>query len=110
MPDGYSMNLAVMVGTDKAGIEDQVDHHVPGLIGAVLLSSLIGAGANLATDSSGDGSFIDDLGDTAAQQAASVGADIVRRQLDIQPTITVRPGRKLNILVTQDLAFQEPYR
>ena len=59
-----------MVGTDKTGatgLEDQVDYHIPGLVGAVLLSSIIGAGANLATDSSADGSFIDDLGDAAAQ-------------------------------------------
>ena len=112
MPNGNSIGLESMVGTDKAGaagLEDQVDYHIPGLVGAVLLSSIIGAGANLATDSSADGSFIDDLGDTAAQQAASVGSDIVRRQLDIQPTITVRPGFRLNILVGRDIVL-EPYR
>ena len=112
MPNGNSIGLESMVGTDKAGaagLEDQVDYHIPGLVGAVLLSSIIGAGANLATDSSADGSFIDDLGDAAAQQAASVGSDIVRRQLDIQPTITVRPGFRLNILVGKDIVL-EPYR
>jgi type IV secretion system protein VirB10 len=75
----------------------------------VLLSSIIGAGANLATDSGSDGGFVDDLGDAAAQQAAQVGAEIVRRQLDVQPTITVRPGFKLDILVGRDIIL-EPYR
>ena len=113
MPNGNSIGLDSMIGADKtgtAGLEDQVDYHIPGLVGAVLLSSIIGASANLATDSSTDGGFIDDLGDAAAQQAASVGSDIVRRQLDIQPTITVRPGFRLNILVSKDIAFPAPYR
>ena len=112
MPNGNSIGLESMVGIDKtgaAGLEDQVDYHIPGLVGAVLLSSIIGAGANLATDSSADGSFIDDIGDAAAQQAAFVGSDIVRRQLDIQPTITVRPGFRLNILVGKDMVL-ERYR
>lgn len=113
MPNGNSIGLDSMVGTDKtgaAGLEDQVDYHIPGLVGAVLLSSIIGVGANLATDSSANGSFIDDLGDTAAQQAASVGSGIISRQLDIQPAITIRPGFRLNILVGKDMIFPEPYR
>jgi type IV secretion system protein VirB10 len=111
MPNGSSIGLEAMVGTDKtgaAGLEDRVDYHLGSLAGAVLLSSIIGAGANLATDSSADGGFVDDLGDAAAQQAAQVGSEIVRRQLDVQPTITVRPGFKLNILVGRDIIL-EPY-
>jgi type IV secretion system protein VirB10 len=111
MPNGNSIGLEAMVGTDKtgaAGLKDQVDYHAGSLIGAVLLSSIIGAGANLATDSGSDGGFVDDLGDAAAQQAAQVGAEIVRRQLDVQPTITVRPGFKLDILVGRDIIL-EPY-
>ena len=112
MPNGNSIQLEAMVGTDKTGatgLQDGVDYHISSVVGAVLLSSIIGAGANLATDSSADGSFVDDLGDAAAQQAASVGSEIVSRQLDVQPTITIRPGFKLNILVNKDIIL-EPYR
>ncbi len=56
-----------------------------------------------------DGDDVTDaLGDAAAQQAAQVGSEIVNRQLNIQPTITVRPGFKLNILVNKDMIL-EPY-
>ena len=111
MPNGNSIGLDAMVGTDKAGyagLADQVDHHSGRLFGAVLLSSLITAGANLVSNSDDNG-FTEDLGDAAAQQAASVGSEIVSRQLDVQPTITVRPGFKLNILVNKDIVL-EPYQ
>ena len=111
MPNGSSVQLESMVGTDKAGyagLADQVDHHLGRLIGAVILSSVISAGANLATDSAQENSFIDDLGDSAAQQAATIGSQIVDRQLDVLPTITIRPGFKLNILVNKDVIL-EPY-
>jgi len=110
MPNGDSAQLEAMVGTDKAGyagLADQVDHHFGRLIGAVVLSSFISVGANLATDR-GD-NVTDALGDAAAQQAAEIGSEIVNRQLDLQPTITVRPGFKLNILVNKDIVFPEPY-
>ena len=110
MPNGNSISLDAMVGTDKAGyagLADQVDHHGGRLFGAVLLSSLITAGANLVSNSDNNG-FTEDLGDAAAQQAVTIGGEIVRRQLDVQPTITVRPGFKLNILVNKTMIL-EPY-
>ena len=109
MPNGNSVQLEAMVGTDKAGyagLTDQVDHHLGQLIGAVILSSFISVGANLATDT-GD-NITEALGDAAAQQSAQIGGEIVDRQLNIQPTITVRPGFKLNILVNKDMIL-EPY-
>ena len=98
MPNGNSIGLESVAGTGKAnatGLEDQVDEHILGLVVAVLLSSIISA----------DDSFIDGLGDSDAQQAASVGSNIVRRQLDIQPTITVHPGFRLNILAGRDILY-----
>lgn len=110
MPNGSSLRLESMVGTDKAGyagLSDEVDHHSGRLFGAVILSSLITAGANLVSNSDDNG-FTSDLGDAAAQQAVTIGSEIVRRQLDVQPTITIRPGFKLNILVNKDMIL-EPY-
>ena len=83
-----SPRLDAMVGTDKtgqAGLADQVDHHLGKLIGAVILSSFISTGANLATDNSRDNSFVDDLGDSAAQLAVTTGSQITDRQLNVQP-------------------------
>ncbi len=109
MPNGNSTQLEAMVGTDKAGyagLSDRVDHHLGRLVGAVILSSFISVGANLATDGGND--ITDALGDAAAQQAAQVGSQIVDRQLDVRPTITARPGFRLNILVGKDVILQ-PY-
>ena len=106
MPNGNSIQLEAMVGTDKAGyagVADQVDHHTGRLFGAILMSSVISVGANLATDDGGNNSLVADLGDAAAQQAATVGSQIVDRQLNVQPTITIRPGYRLNILVGRDM-------
>lgn len=111
MPNGSSIALDAMIGADRAGyagLADQVDHHSGRLFGAVLLSSLITAGANLVSNSDDNG-FTEDLGDAAAQQAVTIGGEIVRRQLDVQPTITIRPGFRLNILVNQTMIL-EPYQ
>ncbi|MGI9450603.1 MAG: TrbI/VirB10 family protein [Geminicoccaceae bacterium] len=106
MPNGDSIQLEAMVGTDKAGyagVADQVDHHWGQLFGAVFLSSVISVGANLAVDNGSNNGLVADLGDAAAQQAATVGSQIVDHQLDVQPTITIRPGHRFNILVNRDM-------
>ena len=105
MPNGNSIQLDAMVGTDKAGyagVADQVDHHTGRLFGAILLSSVISVGANLATDNGSNNALVANLGDAAAQQAATVGSQIVDRQLNVQPTITIRPGHRFNVLVGKD--------
>ena len=111
MPNGYSIELDEMAGTDKkgqAGVADKVDHHTFRLLSAVLLSSFITAGANVV-ENSDDNGFTRDLGDAAAQQALRIGGKIVDRQLDVQPTITIRPGWTMRVLVNRDILL-EPYR
>ena len=112
MPNGYSIELDEMAGTDKkgqAGVADQVDHHTFRLLTAVLLSSFITAGANVV-ENSDDNGFTRDLGDAAAQEALRIGGKIVDRQLNIQPTITIRPGWTMRVLVNRDIIFLGPYR
>lgn len=112
MPNGYSIELDEMAGTDKkgqAGVADQVDHHTFRLLTAVLLSSFITAGANVV-ENSDDNGFTRDLGDAAAQEALRIGGKIVDRQLNIQPTITIRPGWTMRVLVNRDIISLGPYR
>ena len=111
MPNGYSIELDEMAGTDKkgqAGIADRVDHHTFRLLTAALLSSFITAGANVV-ENSDDNGFTRDIGDAAAQEALRIGGKIVDRQLDVQPTITIRPGWTMRVLVNRDVIL-EPYR
>ena len=49
------------------------------------------------------------VGDTVAQQANRVGEKFIDRELDVQPTITIRAGWKFNVLVNKDMVLA-PYK
>jgi type IV secretion system protein TrbI len=110
LPDGTSLVLERLQGADVsgyAGLEDQVDRHWWGMAQAAALSTLLNIGAELATDE-GD-SIATALRDGAQDTIGRAGEDIVRQQLAIPPTLTIRPGFQLRIVVTRDLIL-EPYR
>lgn len=109
LPDGRSMNLERMRGTDAAGyagLADQVDYHLDKLVTASLLSGVIAYAGNLAggrqTLTLTPGNVV---GDAVAQQAATTGSNIVQRQLNVQPTITIRPGWPVRVLVNRDIVL-----
>ena len=111
LPNGRSIQLNRMRGTDTAGyagVEDQVDYHVDKLFLSAVLSTAIAFGGNLARSASSNSE--NDVGDTIAQEASKFGSSIIERQLDVQPTITIRPGWPLRVVVNRDmrLAAYEP--
>ncbi|TVR78339.1 MAG: TrbI/VirB10 family protein [Rhodospirillales bacterium] len=111
MPDGRSIELATMAGTDQAGyagLYDRVDHHWDRLAAGIVLSTGISVLANLATNREDRGSIVGDVGDAAAQEAARVGSEFTRRNLNVQPTLKVRPGWPFNIIVHKDMILA-PY-
>jgi type IV secretion system protein VirB10 len=113
MPDGSSITLDRTVGADaagSAGLEDGVDWHWRRLLSGAALSSLIGIGAELAQpDDRPGGSRIVVATQRSAQDTVNqVGQDITRRNLDIQPTLTIRPGYPVRVVVQRDLVLQ-PY-
>jgi type IV secretion system protein VirB10 len=100
-----------MEATDPSGasgLYDGVDQHLGALAGAIALSSLMSVVANEAEDD-GDNGLGPSVGDAAAQQAAQAGGRIVDRELDVRPTLRVRPGAPVRVLVTRDLVLR-PYR
>ncbi len=106
-PDGASVNLDRMRGTDGggyAGIADQVDYHSDKLAAAAVLSGIVAYAGNLARNPQEDvnNSSGDVVGDAVAQQASAIGSKIIDRQLNVQPTITVRPGWPVRVLVNRD--------
>lgn len=110
-PNGRSIVISRMVGTDgagQAGLTDEVDNHYGKLIAGALISTLISFGGNLARDDANSGNSYYDIGDTVAQESARVGQMINRRNLNVQPTIRIRPGFRLNIMVNRDMIL-EPY-
>ena len=107
MPDGRSIVLERQPGADGAGfagLQDRVNQHWGNLLRAAAVSTLLGVGTELGADSQ------DDL--TRALRRGSqdtinqTGQQIVRRQLNVQPTLTIRPGHPLRVVLTRDLVLE----
>jgi len=109
MPDGTSIRIDNLAGVDArgyAGLEDKVDYHAWRLLQGVALSTLLGVGSELASDDEGD--IARALRRSAQTGVNQAGQDLVRRNLDVQPTITIRPGWRLGIIVNKDIILK-PY-
>ena len=106
-PDGSTLSLEGMPGTDLsgyAGLTGHVNNHYLRLVSGVVLGSLIGAGAQIATGANSQNpSFAALAVQGAGQNINEAGQQITRKNLNIQPTIEVRPGSRLNIFATKDL-------
>ncbi|ALC10711.1 TrbI/VirB10 family protein [Sphingopyxis sp. 113P3] len=110
MPNGRSIVLERQPGADTqgyAGLEDGVDYHWRDLAKAAALSTLLGIGAELATDD--NDRLIRAIRDGAQGTVNQAGQQIVQRQLQVAPTLTIRPGFPVRVIVTKDLVL-EPYR
>lgn len=109
MPDGTSIVLERLQGADASGysgLEDEVDYHWGQLFRAAALSTLLGVGTQLSASNESD--IARAIRESAQDSASDVGRQIVRRQLNIQPTLTVRPGFPVRIVVNRDLLMR-PY-
>jgi type IV secretion system protein VirB10 len=114
MPNGRSIVLERQPGADTSGfsgLEDEVDNHWGALFKSALLSTLLGVGSELGT-TSGTGSNSDVI--TALRRGSSdslnqTGQKVVQRNLNIQPTLTIRPGFPVRVIVNRDLVL-EPYK
>lgn len=113
MPNGHSIVLERQPGADVggySGLEDEVDNHWKELLGAAALSTLLGVGAELGSGADGGNNtdIIQALRLSAANSLNQTGQQIVRRNLNIQPTLTIRPGFPVRVLVNRDLVLA-PY-
>lgn len=103
-PDGKSIRLDNAPATDAegyAGLEDKVDFHSWQLLKGIAASTLLGVGANLSFD--GESDLVRALRESAQTNTARAGDQITSRNLSIQPTITIRPGAHVLLLVHRDL-------
>ncbi len=111
-PDGKSLNLDNFEGVDMSGysgLVGKVDNHTLKLFQGVVLSSLLGAAAGIIDDGDGrDNSWRNNAGRGAGEEIISIGEAIATRLLAVQPTITIAPGARFNIIVNSDLIL-EPY-
>ena len=111
MPNGKSIVLERQPGTDSegyAGVEDEVDNHWGMLFKAAILSTVLSVGSEAGMSSNNNGSLAEAIQQGVSQSVNQTGQQVVSRSLNIQPTITIRPGFPVRVLVTHDLVLQ-PY-
>ncbi|MFG1392307.1 TrbI/VirB10 family protein [Xanthobacter agilis] len=109
-PNGRSIVLERQPGADAegyAGLEDGVDYHWGELFKAAVLSTILSVGASAGT-SGNDSDLASALREGASDSVSQTGRQIVQRQLNIAPTLTIRPGFPVRVIVTRDLVL-EPY-
>jgi type IV secretion system protein TrbI len=115
LPNGRSIVLERQQGADSAGfsgLEDEVNNHWGELFKAAALSTLLAVGTELGTGSdtnSNDSAIIQALRRGAGDGLNQTGRQVVRRSLNIQPTLTIRPGFPVRVIVNRDLVL-ESYR
>jgi len=114
LPDASSVALDRLPGIDPAGyagLEDGVDWHWDRILAGAALSTLLGVGAELAAPaSSTDGNRVVIAARESAQDTVNqVGQEITKRNMSIQPTLTVRPGFPMRVMVNKDLVLR-PYQ
>ncbi|AHC79124.1 TPA: TrbI/VirB10 family protein [Burkholderia cenocepacia] len=114
LPDTSSLTIDNLVGTDPAGysgLEDGVDYHWSRIVAGAALTTLLGVGAELAApENRQDGNRIVIAGRDSAQDSINqVGQEMTRRNMNIQPTLTERPGLPVRIIVKRDLVLR-PYQ
>ena len=117
-PDGKAMDIGSMPGADQAGysgLGDQVNNHYFRLFGSALLMSAVTAGVSLSQDNN-DSGYGDEttassaMSEALGQQLGQVTAQLISKNLNIAPTLEIRPGFRFNIIVTKDLTFSKPYQ
>jgi type IV secretion system protein TrbI len=111
LPDGSSIVIDNLPATDTggyAGLADQVDFHTWKLLKGVALATVLGVGSELTFGSS-DSDLIRALQQSTQATTNRAGQRLIERQLNVQPTITVRPGWPLRVIAHKDILLR-PYR
>ena len=115
-PDGSSLDLGGMIGQDAygySGFRDKVDHHYKRLIGFAVLTSLFTAASEISQSQNRSlltyPSPAQVAGSAVGQQASELGAQITRRNLNVQPTIKIPVGYRFNVRVNRDILFDAAY-
>ncbi|WP_257539153.1 TrbI/VirB10 family protein [Sphingobium sp. CFD-1] len=110
LPDGSSMRIGNVPATDAsgyAGLQDKVDFHTWALLKGVALATLLGVGSELTV--TGESDLVQAIRESTQQNVSRAGDQLTSRSLDIQPTITIRPGATVRLVVHKDLILA-PWR
>jgi type IV secretion system protein TrbI len=121
-PDGKAMDIGTMPGSDSegySGFTDQVNNHYARLYGSAFLLSAMTAGFTLSQNqnqtnqSAGYGyqqNASTTLSQALGQQLGQVTGRLMQKNINISPTLEIRPGYRFNVVVTKDMTFSKPYQ
>jgi type IV secretion system protein VirB10 len=119
-PDGKALDIGAMPGADSSGysgFRDQVNNHYIRIFGSALLMSGIVAGVSYSQDKNNNNNGIfsqptasSELSQALGQQLGQVSAQMISKNLNIAPTLQIRPGYRFNIIVVKDMVFSTPYK
>jgi len=119
--DGKALDIDSMPGGDSAGFagfHDQVNNHYLRLFGSALLMSGVVAGITYSQNPTQTGAFGQPTQPTAGsvmsaalgQELGQVTSQMIAKNLNIAPSLTIRPGYEFNVIVVKDMTFNKPYQ
>lgn len=115
-PDGKAMDIGAMPGGDGAGysgFRDQINNHYLRLFSSAFLMSAVTAGISISQPEKDDArsrpSTSGAISEALGQQLGQVTAQLIAKNLNIAPTLQIRPGYRFNVIVTKDMTFSKPY-
>jgi type IV secretion system protein TrbI len=117
-PDGKAMDIGAMPGADgagQAGFSDEANNHYFRLFGSALLMSAVTAGITYSQRQNENSSInaptaSSALSEALGQQLGQVTAQLIAKNLNVSPTLEIRPGYRFNVIVVKDLTFSKPYK
>lgn len=116
-PDGRAQDIGSMPGSDSggyAGFNDKVNNHYFRIFSSAFLMSGITAGVSYSQKSASSADRTENAGDILSQalgqNLGQVIVQMLQKNINIAPTLEIRPGYNFNVVVVKDLEFQSPYR
>ncbi len=114
-PNGSTLQIGNMAGMDTegyGGFHDRVDNHYMKTFGSAIIVALIGAGIDAASPNTTatSGSTASAAEEAFVQSFGSFAQQTISKNLDVQPTLEIRPGYNFNILVDKDIVFPGNYQ
>lgn len=115
-PDGRTLDIQAMPGADNAGnagFSDEINNHYFRTFSSAFLLSGVIAAVSMSQDSGEDSGnqqrASDALSESLGQTLGTTMAEMIRKNLNIAPTLHIRPGYRFNIMVTKDINFPGAY-
>jgi type IV secretion system protein VirB10 len=112
LPNGKSLILSAEPGVDArgaVGVRGEADRRLGPLLLATVFAGAITTLGQAARDGEGGGGLLGDAGDAAAIEGARVGGRLIDRELEVRPSIRLRAGARVGVMITRDLVL-EPYQ